>query len=678
MIIRLKNRAQGILEYLVFGSALSGGEHRNSYDERIKVSGDWTTTKATLDWLGKNKSWSNNYTHITLSFSPIEAAKIADVSTEERDTMLADIVQMAIKHFAPHRADEDLLHYAEYHDPIKKFDSEGKERLPHIHLVLPRLDMKTGNQLRIIPKDDQWMAAIQSKINSKYPELLTDPAWTVIVNAENNIKRKDPSKKKLNTRASEKLASYLFEKKPKSGAELCKLLNGYGGIEPNSKIKFTATKNRETEQTKNIYISIKGVYNGKPVGNINLTGENFEFLRPLYDQYRTLSDNPEEHEALREAFKTDFQHDQKQVIGLLGGSKIEKHQQKLRHKAEKESLGRGAIASSAWLRDKLIQERFNNWIKHDKPNKVSIREVLERQERYDEFNDKLEQDINSFSSGQRSFYVMYQSNIQHRFVAEGVFYKDSKTDKITYSDKQHKFRLVDHGAKITASTTEQTDLRVVARLMIEQGIAKGWDLDTIQFWGSDEWVKIANEELEWRKNRDVPEPIPTFDSVVSLKGKEKEYPTQRVEESLKKEANNKGDKICQSINSSFTMASIELTANRLGLDLSGQKISIDGKRIKDIASGKHFSAIDFFTKRHKKPISEVAPVFYQAITDTKLVERNTANEYFDPASNTNRPEDHTQEATRSEPRLENSVTDEAKNKPNAVTEKARHQLKAPK
>ena len=309
MIMRLQNHAQGILNYLVYGKALSGGEHRNNYDDRIKISGDWSATKATLDWLCKNRNWNNNYTHMTLSFGPVEAAKIADLDTEERDKMCADLVQMAIKHYAPHRADEDLVHYAEYHDPIKKRDSNGQERLPHIHLVLPRLDMKTGKQLRIIPKDDEWMAAIQSKINSKYPELLPDPAWVVLKNKENNISRKDPSRESLSKKAAEKLSTYLYEKKPRSGAELCELLRNYEDIAPNSDIRFVATKNRSSGKTKNIYLRIKGMYNGKPIGNLNLINDNFEFLNPLYDQYKTLSDDPAEHKSLREAFVEGFGND---------------------------------------------------------------------------------------------------------------------------------------------------------------------------------------------------------------------------------------------------------------------------------------------------------------------------------------------------------------------------------
>lgn len=164
----------GIKEYFENGKKQGRELHRDEIDQRIILEGDLDICTRIIE---SRETDAERYDHITISF------KEKDISPETLRAIIADF-----KAFAHSTYTEDELYiYAEAHMPKtateEKWNPETKkyetvERFPHIHIVVPKTNVLTGERLSIFEKlnlcygtkdrTDSFADAFQESINEKY------------------------------------------------------------------------------------------------------------------------------------------------------------------------------------------------------------------------------------------------------------------------------------------------------------------------------------------------------------------------------------------------------------------------------------------------------------------------------------------------------------------------------
>ena len=147
-IIRISQYKSGVEEYLEHGRKKGRALHRDQLDQRVPILGSFHEFKFTNQYVQKKKKWVDNYWHITISL-PFKYHNIPQGVHREITNEVLD--------FYFHLYDrKQLSAYAEIHYPkqqtiIDSKTGESKQRLPHVHLVVSKLDLWTGTQLRILP-----------------------------------------------------------------------------------------------------------------------------------------------------------------------------------------------------------------------------------------------------------------------------------------------------------------------------------------------------------------------------------------------------------------------------------------------------------------------------------------------------------------------------------------------
>lgn len=163
MLTRVSGGQEGIKEYLENGHKQGREYHRDQLDERVILAGDLDFTQQIIDRIEID---GERYLHITLSFKEDEISK---------DTLLAITEDFRKFMFAAYKEDEYNF-YAEAHLPkIKSYEhqrtGEIVERNPHIHYVVPKINLRTGGALNpfgLVEKSERHLDAFQEHINNKY------------------------------------------------------------------------------------------------------------------------------------------------------------------------------------------------------------------------------------------------------------------------------------------------------------------------------------------------------------------------------------------------------------------------------------------------------------------------------------------------------------------------------
>ena len=164
----------GIKEYFENGKKQGRELHRDEIDQRIILEGDLDICTRIIE---SRETDAERYDHITISF------KEKNISPETLRAIIADFKEFA--HIA--YTDAELYIYAEAHMPKtateEKWNPETKkyetvERFPHIHIVVPKTNVLTGERLSIFEKlnlcygtkdqTDSFADAFQESINQKY------------------------------------------------------------------------------------------------------------------------------------------------------------------------------------------------------------------------------------------------------------------------------------------------------------------------------------------------------------------------------------------------------------------------------------------------------------------------------------------------------------------------------
>lgn len=168
MLIRVRGDVSGIVEYLEKGRK-SGREHsRDELDERLILAGDLAVTDTVINSI---EAKGDRYKHITLSF------KEDEISSEVLHAIVDEFRSFALSAYR----DEEINFYAEAHLPrIKSYSNartgEFVERKPHIHIVVPKVNLLSWTQadpFGYYDFSERHLAAFQQHINDKYG--LSDP-----------------------------------------------------------------------------------------------------------------------------------------------------------------------------------------------------------------------------------------------------------------------------------------------------------------------------------------------------------------------------------------------------------------------------------------------------------------------------------------------------------------------
>lgn len=221
MLIRIKGGSGGIKEYLEDGQKKDRFYSRDQLDERLILSGDLVIT----DNIISDIDGDNKYFHITLAF------KEDHLSTE----MLQNIDSEFQEFFFNAYDSSEMNYYSEAHLPrIKSYeDATGNivERKPHIHIVIPRINLVTDNKINpSIPDIKTYINAFQETINNKYGlQSPKDNTRSTFNNSSEIISRiKGDDFQGANKEAKADVLKLILDKSPNSTQELSSLLANLG------------------------------------------------------------------------------------------------------------------------------------------------------------------------------------------------------------------------------------------------------------------------------------------------------------------------------------------------------------------------------------------------------------------------------------------------------------------
>lgn len=165
MLIRVKGYNAGVQEYLEEGTKAGRELSRDELDERVMLDGDLDLTRLVYESI--EDKGQDRYLSITLAFREDDLPY---------DTLL-DITQEFKQFMMYAYKEEEFNFYAEAHLPrIKclkdKATGDRVERKPHIHIVIPKKNMLSGNIFDPVgssySQSEKHLEAFQEYINQKY------------------------------------------------------------------------------------------------------------------------------------------------------------------------------------------------------------------------------------------------------------------------------------------------------------------------------------------------------------------------------------------------------------------------------------------------------------------------------------------------------------------------------
>ncbi|NBI13697.1 hypothetical protein GVX81_08780 [[Haemophilus] felis] len=164
MIVRFGGGNNGIAEYLEKGMKQGRMFSRDELDQRVILEGDLALTNRIIDSI--QDKGQERYLHITLSFRENE------ISNDTLQDIVADYRELLMAAYG----DDEFNFYAEAHLPkIQQVKDERTgemiERKPHVHIVIPEVNLLTLNKLSpvgLVEKHERYLDSIQEFINDKY------------------------------------------------------------------------------------------------------------------------------------------------------------------------------------------------------------------------------------------------------------------------------------------------------------------------------------------------------------------------------------------------------------------------------------------------------------------------------------------------------------------------------
>ena len=164
MITRINGGNSGVEDYLRYGYKSNSDYTRSDLDNRIILQGNLDITERIISNIANNGQ--ERYLHITLSFREDE------ISIDTLDRVTERYIELLM---SAYNTDEYNC-YAEAHVPkIKKiYDKKNGtyiQRKPHIHIVVPKLNLLTGrtlNPIGLVSESERELDHIQELINHEF------------------------------------------------------------------------------------------------------------------------------------------------------------------------------------------------------------------------------------------------------------------------------------------------------------------------------------------------------------------------------------------------------------------------------------------------------------------------------------------------------------------------------
>lgn len=163
MLTRISGGSAGIKEYLERGRKEGRELSRDELDERLILDGDLDlTNEVILSMEGSGEK----YLHLTLAF------KEDEIDRKIFDDIIGDFKEFAFSAYQP----EEYCFYAEAHMPkVKSYVHEKTgefiERKPHVHIIIPKQNLLSGQHLNpfgVVLQNEKFIDAFQEHINNKY------------------------------------------------------------------------------------------------------------------------------------------------------------------------------------------------------------------------------------------------------------------------------------------------------------------------------------------------------------------------------------------------------------------------------------------------------------------------------------------------------------------------------
>lgn len=163
MLIRVGGGSSGIREYLERGHKQGRQATRDELDERVVLAGD---LDATAEVIRSMSTEGERYLHLSLAFREDE------VPRDALEAITNELREFAMAAFEP----EEYSFYAEAHLPrikgyINHQTGEVVERKPHMHVVIPKLNLLTGKHLNpfgSVSQNTRFIDAFQEHVNNKF------------------------------------------------------------------------------------------------------------------------------------------------------------------------------------------------------------------------------------------------------------------------------------------------------------------------------------------------------------------------------------------------------------------------------------------------------------------------------------------------------------------------------
>ncbi|PBP65873.1 relaxase [Pseudomonas syringae] len=164
MLIRVSGYNTGAQEYLEQGNKSGREFTRDELDHRLIIEGQLSVTRAIYESIPDHGQ--DRYLTFTLSF------KEDTVSPELLKAVTTDFKNFFMHAYKP----EEFNLYAEAHLPKMKTVTDRKtgeviDRKPHIHIIIPRINLLSGNEanpIDVYKNHEKYFEAFQEHINQKY------------------------------------------------------------------------------------------------------------------------------------------------------------------------------------------------------------------------------------------------------------------------------------------------------------------------------------------------------------------------------------------------------------------------------------------------------------------------------------------------------------------------------
>lgn len=228
MLARISGGNDGIVYYLEHGNKQGREYTRDELDNRLILDGDLSLTESVINAIPDNGQ--ERYLHITLSF----------YENEVSEQTLQNVVQEYKTLLMNAYREDEYCFYAEAHLPkIKNLtdnsNGESIERKPHIHIVIPEINLVNGKKLNPTGKVENYypqLDAIQEYLNIKYN--LVSPKDGVRVSDQNHANVLSRSKgdlfKERHADIKQEIYSLLEKENIRSDMDFEKMLSRYGEV----------------------------------------------------------------------------------------------------------------------------------------------------------------------------------------------------------------------------------------------------------------------------------------------------------------------------------------------------------------------------------------------------------------------------------------------------------------